>query len=108
VDLHVSATLSCLVGVGRIVCLAELLDERWSACPPHSVAWQELTGLPASLGCSAGCWSISFSSLLGWMEARITQTKGLSELSSFGLLSGSSFDTSPLSSDLVLLLELDL
>jgi hypothetical protein len=42
------------------------------------------------------------------MDARITQTKGLSELSSFGLLPGSSFDTSPISSDLVLLLELDL
>jgi hypothetical protein len=42
------------------------------------------------------------------MEARITRTKRLSELSSFGLLLGSIFDTSSLSSDLVLLLELDL
>jgi hypothetical protein len=35
----------------------------------------------------------------------ITQTKGQSELCSFGLLPGSSFDTTPPSSDLALCLE---
>jgi hypothetical protein len=37
-----------------------------------------------------------------------TQTKSSDELSSFGLLLGSGFDTTPPSSDLVLHLELDL
>jgi hypothetical protein len=41
-------------------------------------------------------------------NTRTTQTKGQSELSSFGLLPGSGFDTSPPSSDLALCLELDL
>jgi hypothetical protein len=41
-------------------------------------------------------------------NTRISQTKGHSELSSFGLHPGFGFDSSLLSSDLVLLLELDL
>jgi hypothetical protein len=41
-------------------------------------------------------------------NTRTTQTKGQSELSSFGLLPGSAFDHSPPPCDLVLLIELDL
>jgi hypothetical protein len=37
-----------------------------------------------------------------------TQTQGQSKLGSFGLILGSSFDTTPPSSDLALCLELDL